>query len=77
LLLSLRSSGKADLTVKFVSDRLKHLAKNVDIDDPDSVNMFIARKQCLNSHKDGYVKAYKHYADFYKIVYVKPHFKCE
>jgi integrase len=60
-----------------VSDRLKHLAKNGDIDDPDSVNMFIARKQCLNSHKESYVKAYKHYADSYKIAYVKPRFKCE
>jgi integrase len=39
--------------------------------------MLIARKQCLNSHKEGYVKAYKHYADFYKIDYVKPRFKCE
>ena len=77
LLLNLKSIGKADLTVKFVSDRLKFLAKHVDLDDADSVNLFVARKQCLASHKDGLVKAYKHYADFYAIDYVKPKFRCE
>ena len=49
LLLNLKSIGKADLTVKFVSDRLKFLAKHVDLDDADSVNLFVARKQCLAS----------------------------
>jgi len=63
--------------VKFVSDRLKYLAKHVDLSDPNAVNLFIARKQCLESHKDGLVKAYKHYAQFYGINYVKPKFKCE
>jgi hypothetical protein len=37
LLLNLQSRGKADLTVKFVSDRLKYLAKYVNLDDPEAV----------------------------------------
>jgi integrase len=41
------------------------------------VNLSVARKQCSTSHKDGLVKAYKHYCDFYKIDYVKPKFRCE
>jgi integrase len=63
--------------VKFVSDRLKYLAKYVNLDDPEAVNLFIARKQCLDSHKDGLVKAYNHYAQFCGIKYVKPKFRCE
>jgi hypothetical protein len=77
LLLNLQSRGKADLTVKFVSDRLKYSAKYVNLDDLEAVNLFIARKQCLDSHKDGLVKAYNHYAQFYGIKYVKPKFRCE
>jgi integrase len=49
----------------------------VKLDDPEAVNLFIARKQCLESHKDGLVKAYNHYAQFYGISYVKPKFRCE
>ena len=77
LLLNLKSLGKADLTVKFVSDRLKYLAKHVDLDDANAVNLFIAGKRCLESHKDGLVKAYNHYAQFYGLDYVKPKFRCE
>jgi integrase len=77
LLLNLKSIGKADLTVGFVSDRLKYLAKYVSLDNPEEVNLFIARKQCLDSHKDGLVKAYNHYAQFYSIKYAKPRFRCE
>jgi hypothetical protein len=64
LLLNLKSLGKADLTVKFVNDRLKYFSEYVDLDKPDSVNLFIARKQCNASHKDGLAKSYNHYAQF-------------
>jgi hypothetical protein len=63
--------------VKSVSDRLKYLAKYVNLDDPEAVILFIARKTVLDSHKDGLVKAYNHYAQFYGINYVKPKFRCE
>ena len=44
LLLNLKSLGKADLTVKFVSDRLKFFAKHADLNDADNVNLFTLRK---------------------------------
>jgi integrase len=47
------------------------------LDDVNAVNLFIARKSCLGSHKDGLVKAYNHYAQFYRLDYVKPKFRCE
>jgi len=77
LLINLQSIGKAELTVKFVSDRLKYLSKFADLDNADSVNLFIAKKQCSASYKDTLVKAYKHYADFYGIHFMKPKFKSE
>jgi hypothetical protein len=76
LLISLQSVGKADLTVKFVSDRLKYL-KFADLDNADIVNLFIARKQCSALYKDMLVKAYKHYADFCGVSYVKLKFESE
>jgi hypothetical protein len=60
-----------------VSDRLKYIAKYVRLDDPEAINLFIARKQCLESYKDGLVKAYNHCAQFYGIRYVKPKFRFE
>jgi hypothetical protein len=60
-----------------VSDRLKYIAKYVRLDDPEAINLFIARKQCLESYKDGLVKAHNHYAQFYGIRYVKPKLGCE
>ena len=53
LLLNLKRQGKADLSVKFVLDRLSYLPKFVDLDDAESVNMFILRKQCSASTKTG------------------------
>ena len=38
LLLNLQSRAKADLTMKFASDRLKYLAKHVNLDDSEAVN---------------------------------------
>ena len=43
LLLNLKSLEKADLTVKFVSDRLKYLDNHVNLGDPD------ARARCSES----------------------------
>jgi hypothetical protein len=77
LLLNLKSLEKADLTVKFVSDRLKYIAKYANLDDPYELNLFIARKRCLDSYKDGLMKAYNHYPQFYDISYVKPKFRSE
>jgi integrase len=77
VLLKLKSLGKSDGTLTFVSDRLKHLAKFVDLDDPQTVNLYIARKKCSESYKDSFVKAYAHYARFNGIEYSKPNFRCE
>jgi hypothetical protein len=34
--------------MKFVSDRLKYLAKFADLDDPEAVNLFMASARALD-----------------------------
>ena len=77
LLLKLKAMGKSELTLKFVSDRLKYLAKHVDLDNPEQVNLWIANKECAGSYKETLAKAYGYYARLYGIQYSKPKFKYE
>jgi integrase len=76
-LFKLRSLGKTESTLRFVSDRLKYLSRFVDLDDPESVNIFIANKKCSEAYKETFVKAYSYYAKFNNIPYVKPSFHVE
>ncbi|MHA1722251.1 MAG: hypothetical protein ACTSXW_04145, partial [Candidatus Baldrarchaeia archaeon] len=68
-LVKLKALGKSESTLRFVSDRLKYLARHVDLDNPDRVNLFIASKQCSESYKETLVKAYVYYARFNDIEY--------
>ncbi len=66
LLLKLRSLGRSENTLKFVSDRLKYLAQHCDLKNPCSVMLFKARKECSNSYKESLIKAYDYYAKEYE-----------
>ena len=46
----LQQEGLAERTVKGIVYRLNYLARYVDLDDPESVKMFFAKKQCANSY---------------------------
>jgi len=63
-LLKLKSLGKSEKTLVFVSDRLKILARNSDLDSPELVSLYIAEKKCLESYKDSLVKACNYYVRF-------------
>ena len=76
-LLKLKALGKSESTLKFVSSRLRYLAKNVDLDNPEAVNLFICGKKCSESYKETLVKAYVYYAKYNSIPYVKPRFRYE
>ena len=39
-----------------------NLTKHADLDDPESVKEYIAKKDCENSQKTNLVKAYNYYA---------------
>ena len=55
VLLKLKSLGKSEKTLAFVSARLKYLAKNVDLN-LGMVNLYTANKMCAELYKDSLVK---------------------
>jgi integrase/recombinase XerD len=73
----LKNRGLADDTLRNYFYRLKVLCKNVNLDSPEQVLSFIANLKGSNQYKESFVKAYTHYARFYKINWNKPHYKIE
>jgi integrase len=72
--LDLRKQGKAEETINGYSRRLRHLAKNTDINDPETVKEYISNKQSSNANKEAYANAYDHFAKFYGFNWKKPFF---
>ena len=50
-LIKLKNRGLAEGTLRNTSFDLRHLAKNADLDHPESVKEYIAKKNCANSQK--------------------------
>jgi len=63
----MKRNGKADTTIKYVSQRLKTLEKHTDLKNPEKVKQFIANRNIKNSSKNSYLFAYSQYCEFYKI----------
>jgi integrase len=76
-LIKLENRGLAEGTLRNLSFNLKHLAAHANIDDPESVNAFIAKKSCANSQKMNLVKAYNYYALVNGIAWTKPNHRYE
>jgi integrase len=55
-----------------ISRKLRYLARNVDLNNPEKVKEYIANLQCSDGHKDNLIDIYGHYADFYGIQWTKP-----
>lgn len=70
-LIKLKNRGLAEGTLRNVSFNLKNLAKYADLDDPESVKEYIAKKDCANSQKTNLVKAYNYYAAANGIKWIK------
>ncbi|MEM3772005.1 MAG: tyrosine-type recombinase/integrase [Candidatus Micrarchaeia archaeon] len=75
--MKLKSYGLSEGTLKFVSDRLRYIARHCNLDDSREVLSFITSRQCSLSYKESLVKAYSYYARCYNIQYVKPRFRYE
>jgi hypothetical protein len=58
VILDLKKQGKAEETINGYSRRLRHLAKNTDINDPETVKEYISNKKSSNANKEGYANAY-------------------
>jgi len=76
-LIKLKNRGLADGTLRNISFNLKHLAKHSNLDNPESVKEYIAKKNCANSQKMNLVKSYNYYAVVNGIQWIKPYYTHE
>jgi hypothetical protein len=72
VILDLKKQGKAEETINGYSRRLRHLVKNTDINDPETVKEYISNKQSSNANKEAYANAYDHFVKFYGFNWKKP-----
>ena len=68
----LKKLGRKDSTLVSLLKRLKYLAKNVDLSQPEKVKQFIASKSCSDGYKDNLIDAYSHYCKLNDIQWIKP-----
>jgi integrase len=72
VVLKLKSDGRKDTTLAPMLKRLKFLAKNVNLNDPEKVKEFIASQQYTDGYKDNLIDAYSHFCKFYGVQWTKP-----
>jgi integrase len=76
VLTHLHAKGRMKGTLASISDRLKHLARNTDLNNPVNVETFIANKvRASNRYKQKLCIAYNHYCQYYKIQWEMPHYQ--
>jgi integrase len=82
ILIKLKGNGKSEGTIKTISYKLKQLARNCDLNNPDKVKQYIAnainqktKKPLSNATKHKFTVAYDHYCKFIGIQWTKPTYK--
>jgi len=68
----MKKEAYAETTTEAVSKRLKHLAKNCFLGDPESAKAFVAQKKCSMAFKESLVEAYDLYCGANGLVWRKP-----
>ena len=63
----MKKNGLANATIKYTSQRLKHLNRYSDLDNPEEIKQYIANRNIKNSSKNSYLFAYAQYCTYYKI----------
>ena len=82
-LIKLRNDGKADTTIKSLSQMLRRISRHADLSKPEEVKTYIARatkengEPLQNSTKTRLVYAYQNVCNAYNLEWEKPHFKYE
>jgi len=71
----MKKEAYCDTTVKAVGKRLKHIAKNCLIGNPEFVKGFIAQKECSPAFKESLVEAYDLYCRANGIAWSKPFYQ--
>ena len=74
VVLELRKRGLAEYTVDAYGRRLRMLAKNTEIDNPQIVRDFIMRQTTSPANKEAMTNAYDHYVKHFGMTWDKPFF---
>jgi integrase len=75
---ALKKNGYSDITLEVKGERLKYLAKHVDLDDPEAVKGYIASQtNWSNAYKQGVAYAYNSYVQINGLRWSLPHFRVE
>jgi integrase len=74
-ILKLKSAGLAEGSIRAISYRLRYLAENTDMQEPEKVKAFIASMIQADSYKQAIVKAYNYYAETNGIKWIRPKYK--
>jgi len=71
----MKKDGLADTTIRVTDRRLRMICKVVDLDNPERVREYLAKKEGKNSYLEGLADAYCRYARYNGVAWVKPLFK--
>ena len=75
---ALKKDGQSEDTLTAKGQRLKYLAKHVDLDDPEAVKGYIANQSnWSNAYKQGVAYAYNSYVETNDLQWTLPHFRIE
>jgi len=75
--MEMKKSGYAETTIEPTVNRLKTMSRYVNLNDPEGVKEYIAKKNCSNTFKESLVNAYDQYARINVIQWNKPLYKRE
>ncbi len=68
----MKKNAYADSTIIYTGKRLRHLKKYGNLEDPESIKAFIAKKDCSNAYKESLIEAYALYCKTHQIEWEQP-----
>jgi hypothetical protein len=71
----MKKNGYAESTIGATGKRLKSLAKNCDLSDPENVKGYVAMKECSNGFKETLIETYDFFVRSVDGVWDKPFMK--
>jgi len=71
-LFALKNNGLEESSLKSISDKLRHIGRYTDLNNPEAVKEFIANKNGKRSYKHSLVKAYDYYVKANDLQWKKP-----
>jgi integrase len=68
----MKKNAYAESTIIYTAKRLRHLAKNCNLENPEDVKAFIAQKNCTPAYKECLIEAYALYCKTHRIQWKQP-----